>query len=445
MFLNYTTLKKNISVLLVMLLLSPFVGKAQIITTFAGTGSVGYSGDGGFARYASLNTPQGLALDTLGNLYISDQKNSKIRKVDIYGVITTIAGAGLAGSSGDGGPAEKAKINYPAGMAIDKIGNLYFADSRNHKIRKIDTGGTITTVAGNGTAGFSGDDSLAIYAQLNEPTDVALDDTGNMYIADHLNSRVRKVDVNGNISTLAGTGDQSFFGDGMPATVARLNRPLAVAVGKAGEIYVADSKNDRIRKIGTDGIITTVAGDGTAGFGGDGGIAGVSKIYYPTSLAVDKDGNVYFADRNNNRVRKLGTDGVVNTIAGAGQAISGNDGGIATDAYVLPTCVALDRAGNMYIGESVHKIRYVYLNEVELDETVDVFPNPCFKYTSLFMPSKYEEIAYIYVLDELGRMVYETTAPTNKVVSVKFGASGSYVIYAVSKHGKWIGKALSVQ
>ncbi len=241
---------------------------------------------------AALNQPYGVTPDSAGNLYIADDQNNRIRKVS-GGTITTVAGIGTMGFSGDGGPATSALLYIPHGVAADSAGNLYIADTGNLRVRKV-SGGTITTVAGNGTVSFSGDGGPATSASINIPYGVAVDSAGNLYIADTGNNRIRKVS-GGTITTVAGNGTASFSGDGGPATSASINEPWAVAVDSAGNLYIADYANNRIRKV-SGGTITTVAGNGVVGFSGDGGPATNALLGYPEGVAVDSAGNLYISD-----------------------------------------------------------------------------------------------------------------------------------------------------
>jgi hypothetical protein len=270
----------------------------------AGNGTKGYGGDGGPAVSAELNNPNDVAMDSAGNLYIADFVNSRVRKVDTGGIITTVAGNGTQGYSGDGGAATSAEIKLPEGIAVDDSGNLYIADNGNSRIRKV-SGGIITTVAGNGTAGYSGDGGPATATELNYPTGVAVDATGNLYIADFQNSCIRKVS-GGIITTVAGL-DQGpgYAGDGGPATAARLNYPTGVSVLPSGELFIADTFNNRIRKVDAAGIITTVAGNGTQGYGGDGGPSDLAELYNPMGICVESRHKFYIGDAMNNRVRKV--------------------------------------------------------------------------------------------------------------------------------------------
>ena len=273
------------------------------ITTFAGTGEMGYSGDGGPAVQAQLNGPFGVAVDGAGNLYIADTLNYRIRRVDTEGTITTFAGTGEKGNSGDGDPAIQTLLNNPYDVAVDTNGNLYIADTSNHRILRVDIAGTITTFAGTGDRGFSGDGGPAVQALLNDPYGVAVDTDGNLYIADTLNQRIRRVDTEGTIATFAGTGDRGFSGDGGPAVQALLDRPRGVAADTDGNLYIADTLNQRIRRVDTEGTITTFAGTGNRGFSGDGGPAVAARLNFPTRLAVDGAGNLYIADTDNHSIR----------------------------------------------------------------------------------------------------------------------------------------------
>jgi uncharacterized protein (TIGR03437 family) len=372
-----------------------------IISTVAGTGTQGYSGDGASATAAQLYFPTGVAVDPSGALYIADTDNNVIRKV-VNGVITTIAGSGS--QLGDNGPATSAQLKSPAGLTLDSSGNLFIAEQGGNRIRKI-SNGVITTVAGNGTAGFGGDNGGALAAQLNTPEGVAVDNSGNFYIADTLNNRIRKV-TNGTITTVAGTGVSGFSGDNGTATGAQLNSPTSVALDSAGSIYLTDSGNHRIRKISggtistvagggtqlgdgspatsaqlaqptditidpngnayitdsgdavirkvTSGLISTAAGNEVPGFGGDNGSPTSAQLMLGTrsGVAADAAGNLYISDTGNNRIRKV-SNGVITTVAGTGVAGFGGDGGAPTSAQLnAPAGIALDGAGNLYIADS---------------------------------------------------------------------------------------------
>ncbi len=322
------------------------------ITTVAGTGIAGFSGDGGPAGSAALNNPAAVAVDGHGNLYIADRDNDRIRKVDAAGVISSFAGDGNRGFGGDGGPATGASLYAPAGVALDAAGNLYIADSFNQRVRKVDIAGTISTYAGQGEGGFGGDGGPATAATLSLPMGVAADALGNLYIAEDGNSRVRKVDSSGVITTYAGTGTEGFGGDGGPATSASLNQPRSVAVGAAGELYIADWWNSRVRKVDLAGVITTYAGTSWPGFAGDGGLAAQAALDHAGGVAVDAGGNLYIADERNQRIRKVDAAGAIDTFAGNGTRGYGGDGGLATAASLdAPTGLEMDAAGNLYVAD----------------------------------------------------------------------------------------------
>ncbi len=323
------------------------------VSTVAGNGLLSRSGDGGAAISAQLNAPLGVALDTQGNLYIADTSNNQVRKVTPAGVISTIAGTGTAGSAGDGNAATAAQLNAPQGLAVDSAGALYIADVQNHKVRKV-AGGIITTFAGSGTAGFGGDGGSAGSAQLNLPMGVAVDAAGNVYIAEFGNNRVRKVTVNGNIDTLAGSGANGYSGDGLQAKTAQLNGPQAVAVDSTGIVYIADSVNNRIRKVAANGVITTLAGTGAGGFSGDGGQAVNARVGNPVGLAVDGVGNLYVSD-GSLRIRKIFVSGVISTIAGSSTRGYFGDGGAATSAAFSGTYgLAINSAGSIWFADSLN-------------------------------------------------------------------------------------------
>lgn len=343
---------------------------AQVINTVAGTytGS-GYSGDGGAATAAQIGTPNGIAVDTAGNFYFSDNANSYIRKVTPAGIIHTIAGNGSTGYSGDGGRATSAALNYPQGLCVDLAGNVYFADAGNYVVRKISTSGIITTVAGIPTSsGYSGDGGAATAAYLNGVSDVAIGTTGNLYIADG-NSRVRMVNTSGIISTFAGGAYYDYAGDGGAATDASLNGPTGVAVDKYENVYIADNINNVVRKVSSgSGVITTVAGNGYGagtfgGFGGtglylgDGGYATDAYLNQPNGVSVDFYGNLYIADQYNNVVRMVDAAyGTISTYVGDGTGASGyaGDGGAPTSAELnFAGYTAVDRSGNgnLYIAD----------------------------------------------------------------------------------------------
>ena len=349
-----------------LLLTSTFFCSAQTgnINTIAGNGTSGYGGDGSVATAARLQHPSGVAFDYSGNIYIADDSNHCVRKINSAGIITTIAGTGTGSYSGDGSAATLAGLHSPTGIATDRSGNLYIADRLNNRVRKVTPGGTITTFAGTGSAGYGGDGSAATAALLNGPTGVVVDDAGNIYIADNGNNRVRKVTTAGVISTFAGTGVAGYTGDFGVATGARFNQPAGVATDASGNIYIADGGNNCVRKVNNSGIVVTIAGNGSAGFSGDGGAATAAQLQAITGVGVDGIGDVYVADAGNNRIRKIDTTGVITTLAGTGTAGYGGDGSAATAAVLnLPAGVGVDGTGNVFIADfNNNRVRRVLLN-----------------------------------------------------------------------------------
>ena len=326
------------------------------ITTVAGNGTCCYSGDGGQAINARLSLPYGLALDASGNLYIADASNSRVRKVSASGAINTVAGNGVSGFYGDGGPAIAAQFRNPEGVAVDGSGNLYIADTGNMRIRGV-SGSTVTTLAG----GAVGDGGLAVFAFFNQPSGVARDSAGNTYVADSYNNLVRKVGPGGSIGTVVGTGVAGYSGDGGAASNAQLNAPQGLALDAAGNLFIADSANHRVRRVDGSGRITTVAGNGLGSYGGDNNAATLAPIGTPYGLALDSIGNLYISDVTNNVVRKVDSSGVIGTAAGSGGYGYSGDGGPATQSKLYgPYGVAVDSSGNLYIADRYnYRVRMV--------------------------------------------------------------------------------------
>jgi trimeric autotransporter adhesin len=377
------------------------VAKATVqpgsIATIAGTGFAGYDQDGVSASSAKLNRPSGLALDKSGNVYIADQGNQRIRRVDVStGIISTVAGTGVAGYNQDGVAAVTAELNQPSGVAIDASGNLYIADQGNNRVRGVDAStGTISTVAGTGAAGYDQDGVAATTAELNQPAAVTVDTSSDLYIADQGNQRVRRVDASsGLISTVAGTGTAGYDQDGVNAGAAELNSPSGLAVDSYGDLYIADGGNNRLRLVnqqGTSatvagvliqpGTIATVAGNGTTGYGGDTLAATSSSLSHPSQIALDGAGNIYIADTDNSRIRVVNSSltatitiagvsiapGAINTVAGTGSPGYNQDNIPAIDAELNhPGGIALDSAGNIYISDTDNsRVRVVNVSSTD--------------------------------------------------------------------------------
>uniref|UniRef100_A0A6C0D8L4 Teneurin NHL domain-containing protein n=1 Tax=viral metagenome TaxID=1070528 RepID=A0A6C0D8L4_9ZZZZ len=340
----------------------------SIITTLAGTGVQGFSGDGRAGLNASFNSLSGVAVDRNGNLFIADAGNHRIRRVAAgTGIITTVAGNGTAGFSGDGGAGSNASLNYPIGVAVDGAGNLFIADTNNQRIRRVDTSGIITTVAGSGPTNiergpyqidvnaFSGDQGAATSARLAFPHGVAVDGAGNIFIADFYNQRIRRVDTSGIITTVAGSGPNgypseamNFTGDGGPARNARLYFPSGIAVDTSGNIFFISAA--RILRVDVSGNITSVAGNGTNNFSGDGGPSTSAAFRFPQAVAVDGRGNVLIADTYNQRIRRVDMSGIITTVVGTGGVSIDASGNLVN--FDNPSGIALDTSGNLFIADS---------------------------------------------------------------------------------------------
>jgi uncharacterized protein (TIGR03437 family) len=334
-----------------LLCLSAAHGQQYTIQTLSGAGFAGYIGDGGSPAAAQLSSPNAVALDSKGNIYIADTGNQRIRMIS-GGTINTIAGNGTAGYLGDGAAATAAELNSPSGLAFDSSGNLYIADTKNNVIRKV-TNGNISTVAGDNTqpAGYGGDGGAATVAVLSGPTAIAFDSAGNMYIADNGNNLIRKVDTNSIITTyVGGTG-------GSNGTSGRLNAPNGISLDASGALYIADSGNQRVAKFVPPANFTNFAGNLVAGFKGDGGPATSAELSKPVDVKIDAAGNVYVADANNSRIRKIFTDGTITTIAGIGGANYGGDGGPAASASLsFPRSIAVSTNGTVYIADTGNSV-----------------------------------------------------------------------------------------
>lgn len=347
--------------LLLILFTLPILSHGQIITTVAGSGVAGYAGDGGPATLAELNNPGDLHVDNNGNIYIADLSNHVIRRIDyITGVISTIAGTGIAGFSGDGGLGISAELYLPSAVHVDGVGNIYISDFGNQRIRVIDgVTGVINTIAGTGFPGYSGDGGPATSADLNNPFDIEVDTAGHVYVSDNSNNVIRRIDnTTGIISTFAGTGVVGYAGDGGPATLAEFNYPTGLFIDVSNDLYLCDEANNVIRKIdASTGDISTVAGVGTLGYSGDGGSAMLAEFGNPSGVYVDTLANIYISDEWNDCIRKVeATSGIVNTIAGTGMGGFSGDGGLATLAQMdNPTSVFIDSFGKLFLVDAINQ------------------------------------------------------------------------------------------
>ena len=444
---------RAINVIFILLFFTCNVANAQLISRYAGDYINGYSGDNGPANAAGMYHPSGVFADQSGNVYFADFGNYVIRKVNASGIITTIAGTGIAGYSGDGGPATAAKL-HPTGVSADASGNIYIADAFNNVIRKINTAGIITTIAGTGATGYSGDGGPASAAVFYDPNEVRVDGAGNLYIADSHNNVIRKINTAGIITTIAGngynagTGAGGYSGDGGPATAAELFYPEDVAIDSVGNVYIAELHNRTVRKVNTAGIINTVAGNNTAGYSGDGGPATAAALANAYGVAVDIAGNIYIADEGNNVIRYVDIDGIIHTYAGTGASGNSGDGGPATAAELQsPISVALDQYSNLYVADFYNNaIRMVgsYLASVPHaipGQQLSVYPDPVLAATGgMFSVCLYSGIvdqAHFVVTNLTGQKVTEFTATTNQSTRVMLNApQGVYFISATTTAGK---------
>ena len=323
-------------------------GNVTVVAGVAGQRG-GFNGDGS-AREARLYHPRSVAADASGNVYVADWFNNRVRKIDPAGTIVTIAGTGKRGYSGDGGPAVDAQLSGPSGVLVDSAGNVYISDAGNYRVRKVDSSGTIETVAGTGEPGSLGNGGLAAEASLRYPRGLAMDASGSLFIADSGNHTVRRVSGAGTIMPFAGTGEPFDKRDGGPASMAQFGFPVSVAADAAGNVYVLDS--NQVRKIDRDGMITTIAGTGEYGYSGDGGPAIEAELRNPTVLELDGVGNLYLAGRFSHRVRKIDVAGTITTIAGTGESGFSGDGGRAVEAQLdQPRAIAVDSLGNVYVAD----------------------------------------------------------------------------------------------
>jgi len=348
----------------------------------------GYNGDNILATAAQLNHPVGITFDHFGNLYFTDAFNNRVRKIDTSGIITTVAGNGVGGYNGDNIPAVSAELYDPWGVFVDAAENVYISDASNHRIRKVNAiTGVITTISGTGIIGNTGNNGLADTAKINSPYGIVLDNIGNIYFADDFENVVRKIDASGIITSFAGGG--SALGDNGPADSANLNGPGGLAIDVNGNIYIDDINNMRVRKvIASTGIITTVAGDGTEGFNGDGGSATDAELNEPAGVAIDESGTIYIADFSNDRIRHVGWPEGVHQLSAATQALI-------------------------------------------------AYPNPSSGYLTIMVTSSVNEQVQITFTNVIGQKVKETTAFTNTPLSVQFDQPpGIYYLSAITSHGK---------
>lgn len=408
------------------------ISKAQPISTFAGVGSAGYSGDGGPATSAQLNGLHGIVSDAIGNIYIADKFNNVIRKVNTAGIISTFAGTGAMGHSGDGGPATAAELNNPFQLAIDATGNLYFCEESNY-IRMINSAGIISTIAGNGLAGAGGDGGPATAASFNRPEGIAIDASGNIYISDFYNSKVRKINTSGIISTFAGNGVYSYSGDGGPASAAGISYPNFLCLDHSGNLLISDNDNHVIRKVNAGGIITTFAGNGSASYSGDGGPATAATLYFPCGIFEDASYNIFIADQINNRIRKVDLGGTISTVAGTGSGGYSGDGGAALAAELnQPVFVYMDNWGNLFISDFGNSVlRKIQYTPTFVSDSFNIFVNQsCSGPQIIDVPNHYFPGMFVKTLFGDGSIDSSTVAGTtgSSVTSHTYYSSGTFTI-----------------
>lgn len=420
--------------LLLLFFISPLFCDAQYISTVVGTGVEAYGGDGGMAASADVYKPDAIAFDRSGNMFFTDCYNYRIRKVSPTGIISTVAGNGGGGYSGDGGAATLAQIGGPDGIAVDSVGNLYFSTT-GFRIRKVNTTGIISTIAGTGTYGYNGDGIPATSAQLAYPYIGFVDDSGNVYFGDAGNHRVRKISFLGTVTTIAGNGTNGYSGDGGLAINSELESPVWVTKSPAGDIYIPDNSCSCVRKINSVGVITTFAGFGVHGSSGDGGPATNATFMLLNSINFDYLGNAYIADAGANLIRKVDTSGTIYTVAGTGVGGYAGDGGPATDAQLYsPNYVICDASNNVFIADlNNSRIREInYIPEAVPNTTRQVmicavYPNPAVDQITVTSPDR---IGNIVIINMIGQVVYSQayTGHAAITLSVRDYVPGVYFV-----------------
>jgi len=419
-------MKKHFSFLFIAFFFS-LTAQSQMITTIAGTGVFDCRGDGGPAIDAAFGGAISVAVDMASNIYVVDMGCDKVRRISISGIITTVAGDEDTTYSGDGGPATLAGLHQPTGVAVDRTGNVYIADNLSNCIRKVNTSGIISTIAGTGVGGYNGDNIPATSAQTNAPYDVAVDTLGNVYIVEFGDGRVRKVDTAGIITTVAGNGSFFYYADGLPATAIGLFPVVGVAIDGTGNLYISCNYNtsisrdtaDQIYKVNASGVIHKIAGTDQGGYSGDGSPATAALLSYPYKTVVDKTGNLYIADAGNNRIRKIDTSGIITTFAGNGVSSFSGDGGPALNCELYwPSGIAFDAFDNMYIADaSNERVRLITkvsmgVNELTGIKTLAVYPNPAAKELTI---TSTNNISSIVICNLLGQTVCTQTYNAEKV------------------------------
>ncbi len=457
---HFRVFMKN-KIVFIFILFSIFVYQvhAQVISTVAGDGIIGFGGEGGHATNAHFDFLVGVTTDKWGNIYVADMVNGVVQKIDTNGILNRFAGNGSSGYSGDGGPATTAslRLNLINGLAVDTVGDVYIAC--NGTVRKVNTSGIISTVAGNNIYGFSGDGGPATAAQFASITGICFDKAGNLYIADDQNYNIRMVNATGIISSFAGTGTLGFSGDGGPATAAQLKTPAGITFDDSGNLYIADRSNQRIRKINTAGIISSIAGGNPMHIPCCYGCAATSLNLGPVGIAVDYSGNVYVSDIVDDVVQKITSDSKAYAFAGNCTEGFAGDGGPASAAQLhSPTMICLDNKGNLLIADKGNiRIRKVWLDgtvhtpptprPLPLAPALLIAPNPVTKKNiSCTVQSDTNESAGLVIIDVLGRVVTTASCTTNTAANISLPLpSGMYFISATTASGLKMATKIVVQ
>jgi sugar lactone lactonase YvrE len=442
--------------LLVVLSVSLHISEAQgqgVITTIAGNGITQYIGDGSPAKNFSLGLPKSIYIDKKGKMYIADNANNRIRTL-FHDTLRTIVGDTVSDDLGDGGLAAAAKLRQPVGINLDTFGNVYITEEYNNIIRKIDAQtGIIHTVCGvKGSSGFGGDGGLAILAHLATPGGACTDRAGNIYIPDYGNNRIRKVTIaDGFINTIAGTGVNGYGGDGFPATNAILSYPNSIFVDTIGNVYFSEMGNNTIRRIdAVTGIITTIVGTGVQGFSPDGTMATSAKLSGPNSVFVDNHGIIYISDFNNDMIRAILPTGIIHTIAGNGFYGYTGDNGVPLNATMRgPTAVATDDSGYIYIADGFNSVIrkvtpiasiLVGVEHVEESTPFMIYPNPSDGKFTVITEQPFTEHS-IQVFNALGQVIYTTKFTSNRnIIDLSMYPSGVYFVHYISPQNNSVRK-----
>ena len=441
-------------ILLLGLVYSGAKAQSGYITTIAGNGVTQYIGDGYPATSLSLATPSGMCIDAAGNVYSTDFASHRIRKITPTDSIYTIGGTGVGGYTGDNGQATNARVDRPYGITIDTSGNLYIVDMYDDVVRKIAKAtGVVSTICGIGIGGYYGDNGPATAAHMEQPTGICIDNTGNLYIADKGNNRIRKISTStGIITTVAGTGTMGYGGDDSLATAAKLSNPTGACIDNiTNDLYIADYNNHRIRKVdGATGIITTVAGTGIAGYGGNAGLAVNAQLTQPNAVYMSKQGNLYISDYGNNVIRIVDHDHIIGTIAGNGNYGYSGDGGPAPHCtFIGPLAVCTDDMENIYIADgtnsAIRKVQFspVGISSINRVVPLTVYPNPTTGVCVIDADILLTGTAQAVVCNTLGMTVYTAVVSEPKHrIDLSEMPSGVYYIRLLSGEEVKVGKVI---